>query len=203
MFATLPMDVQQELHALAEQFGSPLVRLARLESREIFDPLSSRDRYGEVCMVIRRPEGTLLTAKKTFYPFNGYRLLTGGIHPGEPVLEALLREVHEETGLEVIVSRFLAAVAYHQPGEEEDPLFYTFAFLLDEKGGTLGSLDPDEQLEYFREITPEELSARAEFLARLPDLYSPDLQTHWDAWGKFRAIIHRLVWEALRPALFL
>ncbi len=198
MFSTLPVEVQSELVALSEQFGQPLVRFAQIEEGDLFDPLGSRDRYGEVCMVIRRPSGSLIAAKKTFYPTDGYRLLTGGIHPGEPVLEALLREVHEETSLEVAVSRFLAAVAYHWPTSEQNPLFYTFAFLLDEISGTLGSLDPAEQLEYFREIMLADLPARADFLEHLPNTYSPDLQVDWPAWGNFRAIIHRLVWEALQ-----
>jgi 8-oxo-dGTP pyrophosphatase MutT (NUDIX family) len=199
MFDALPLEVQRELTSLAQRFGEPRVIFAPLDLSEgLFSPLSSRDRYGEVCMVIRRPAGTLLTAKKTFYPAEGHRLLTGGIHPGEPILEALLREVHEETGLTVEVRRFLVAVAYHQPGEEQEPLFYTFAFLLDEIGGTLGSLDPDEQVEYFREIAPADLAERASFLATLADVYSPDLQANWAVWGRFRAIIHRLVWETLQ-----
>jgi 8-oxo-dGTP pyrophosphatase MutT (NUDIX family) len=199
MFTALPSEVQRELASLAEQYGQPRVIFAPLDLSEgLFDPLSSRDRYGEVCMVIRRPAGTLLTAKKTFYPLDGHRLLTGGIHPGEPVLQALLREVHEETGLTVEVRRFLVAVAYHQAGEEQNPLFYTFAFLLDEISGTLGSLDPDEHLEYFREIAPADLPERAAFLDQLADVFSPDLQANWAVWGRFRAIIHRHIWDALQ-----
>ncbi len=198
MFDTLPVDVQSELAELAARFGQPLVRSVALDLSKLFDPLSSRDRYGEVCMVIRRPDGSLLAAKKTFYPTNGYRLLTGGIHPGEPVLDALLRETQEETGLEVVVSRFLAAVVYHLPDQPDQPLFYTFAFLLDEVGGTLECLDPLEQLEYFRAMLPEDLPERADFFARLPGGYSPDLDVDWREWGRFRAVIHRFVWEALR-----
>jgi ADP-ribose pyrophosphatase YjhB (NUDIX family) len=113
-------------------------------------------------------------------------------------LDALLREVREETGLEVAVSRFVAAVAYHLADQQASPLFYTFAFLLDETGGTLECLDPDERLEYFREITLDELPERAEFLDHLQSGYSPDLGVDWSEWGHFRAIIHRLVWEALQ-----
>lgn len=197
MFRALPLDVQNELAGLAERFGQPLVRSVELDIPELFDPLNNPDRYGEVCMVIRRPNGHLLTAKKTFYPTNCNRLLTGGIGPGEPVSEALLREVAEETSLEVVVKRFLVAVAYYLPGQQESPLFYTFAFLLDEVGGTLACLDPNEYLDYFREITPEDLPARAQFLASLPAIYSPELGDKWSDWGQFRAIIHRLVWEVL------
>ena len=117
MFPTLPVSVQEELASLAVFFNQPLVYHAELDISQPFDPFSATDRYGEVCMVIRRPNGRLVTAKKTFYPLNGYRLLTGGINYGEPVLDALLRETHEETSLEVILRRFLAAVVYHLPGQ--------------------------------------------------------------------------------------
>ena len=198
MFSPLPTDVQDDLSSLAERFGQPLVRFAQLEIARFFDPLSNTDRYGEVCMVIRRPHGHLITAKKTFYPTGAYRLLTGGIKPGEPVLDALLREVREETGLEVAVRRFLVAVAYHLPAQQDRPIFYTFAFLLDELGGTLECADENERLDYFREITPAELPERAEFFDAIARGYSADLGGDWAEWGHFRAVIHRLVWEALR-----
>lgn len=196
MFATLPGEVQEDLVDLATRFGQPLPYTARLESADLFDPFNAMDRYGEVCMVIRRPGGRLLTAKKTFYPVGAYRLLTGGINFGEKVLGAILREAHEETGLDVVVRRFLAAVAYHVPGKQR-PVFYTFAFLLDEAGGVLASQDPGEHLEYFREITPDELPERAEFFSRLTPGYSAYLRGNLADWGQFRAVIHRQVWEAL------
>ncbi len=197
MFTTLPTTVQTELLELAERFGQPLLHLAELDIPKLFDPLNNPDRYGEACMVVRRPNGQLLTAKKTFYPEGCFRLMTGGINHGERVLDGLLRETQEETGLEVTVQRFLAAVAYHLPGQPEQPLFYTFAFLLDEVGGVLGCLDEHERLEYFREIAPDELLERANFLAHLAHSYSPDLDEDWAHWGRFRAVIHRQVWQAL------
>jgi 8-oxo-dGTP pyrophosphatase MutT (NUDIX family) len=204
MFPTLSTDINSELHDLAERFGQPIVHRAELSSARLFDPLNNADRYGEVCMVVRRPGGRLLTAKKTFYPEGCSRLMTGGINHGEKVFDALLRETQEETGLEVAVRRFLVAASYHLANQSERPLFYTFAFLLDEVGGVLECQDEHEHLEYFREIEPEELPARAEFLAHLPHGYSADLgngHDDWSDWGEFRAVIHRQVWQALQDAL--
>ena len=141
MFPTLPQSVQDELEQLALRYGRPLVRDVDLDVRRMFDPLDRSDRFGEVCMVVRRPDGNLLTMKKTFYPQGAFRLLTGGINSGERVLDALLRETYEETGLEVSITRFLAAVAYQVRDKGAGPVFYTFAFLLDEVGGTLGVVD--------------------------------------------------------------
>src|SRR5690242_17286554 len=143
MIPYLPKETQLELELLAASFGQPLVRIVDLGISNYFDPLDRSDRYGEVCMVIRRPNGRLLTMKKTFYPVEAYRLLTGGINHGEHVLDALLRETHEETGLQVEVERFLVAAGYHTLDTSETPSFYTFAFLLNEVGGKLGALDKD------------------------------------------------------------
>ena len=92
MFPTLPQDVQNELEQLAQRYGQPLVHTADLEASNLFDPLNKTDRYGEVCMVIRRKNGLLLTMVKTIYPKGAYRLPTGGINYGEPIRDALLRE---------------------------------------------------------------------------------------------------------------
>jgi 8-oxo-dGTP pyrophosphatase MutT (NUDIX family) len=182
---------------LATRFGQP----RRLDSPipDYFDdPIRKPDRYGEVCMVVRRPNGKLLLSIKTFYPRGAYRLPTGGIHPGEPIFDALVRETHEETGLVTEVRRFLAHIAYH--GLEDPtgvPLFHTFAFLLDETGGTLGAIDTTEQIEDWREIGVGELPRVADFLDDLRTSGTLDIGGDWSAWGKFRAVVHREVHHAL------
>ncbi len=196
MFAALPQTVQDEIVELAERYGQPLTQLVNLHTNTYFDPLNKTDRYGEVCMVVRRPNGRLLTMIKTFYPKGAYRLLTGGIDHGESIFHALLRETQEETGLEVAVQRFLAAAAYRS-ADSETPIFYSFAFLLDEVGGTLGQVDEHERIEGFREIEPRELLDQARFLEQLSTDESPELRAKWSDWGRFRAIMHYMVGEAL------
>jgi 8-oxo-dGTP pyrophosphatase MutT (NUDIX family) len=200
MFSFLPSSIQDELQGLAQRYGQPLMKEADLQTSKRFDPLSKLDRYGEVCMVIRRKNGRLLTMLKAYYPAECYRLLTGGINHGEFVFDALLRETQEETGLQVAVKRFLAAIAYYEPHASEDrvPIFYTFAFLLDEIDGVLAPEDEEEEVQDFREVTPDELLTLADHLASLGDEYSPKLRGEWDDWGHFRAIAHRVVWEALQ-----
>jgi len=197
MFPSLPASVNDELNILAQRYGQPIVQTVNLGANTYFDPINKTDRFGEVCMVIRRKNCRLLTAIKTFYPRGAYRLLTGGINYGEPVLDALLRETHEETGLEVAVQRFLAAVAYQLNSNNEAPVFYTFAFLLDEVGGTFGVLDEDERVESFREIELPELPAMADFLAHIRHQQSEEIDGDLNDWGRFRAVIHRIVWESL------
>jgi len=197
MLSTLPQTIQDELNQLAHAYGQPLVRTADLGNSDLFDPLNRIDRYGEVCMVVRRPNGRLLTMTKTFYPRGVSRLPTGGINHGEPILAALLRETLEETGLQVELRRFLAAVAYHTGNVQTSPVFYTFAFLLDEVGGTLGTLDEAERVEAFYEVEPRSLPELATRLEQVEDIYSTEIDGRWRDWGYFRAVIHRVVWEAL------
>lgn len=196
IFSPLPQTVQDEIVQLSQRYGQPLERLITLPAKKLFDPLNKKDRYGEVCMVVRRKNGRLLTMIKTYYPKEAYRLLTGGIDHGERIFDALLRETAEETGLEVTVNRFLAAVAYRLTSREV-PHFYTFAFLLDEIGGTLGVIDDGEQVEDFREIELDELPVIADRLEHIRTNYSKRIDGTWRDWGHFRATIHTLVYEAM------
>lgn len=193
----LTAETRREIDALAARFGAPLVIDSPIPDH-FDDPIRKPDRYGEVCMVVRRPNGTLLLSIKTFYPRGAYRLPTGGIHRGEPIFDALVRETNEETGLQTDVRRFLARIAYHSADAPTGaPLFHTFAFLLDETGGTLGTLDKTEQIEDWREIEVAELPRVATFLDDLRTPGTLDIGGDWRAWGKFRAVVHRAVAEAL------
>jgi ADP-ribose pyrophosphatase YjhB (NUDIX family) len=192
----LSADQRDEIEALARRFGEPRRVDATLRG-DFFDPIHRRDRVGEVCMVIRRPNGKLLLAIKTFYPRGAHRLPTGGIGIGESILDALRRETSEETGLETTVRRFLASIAYRSGPGAAEPVFRTFAFLLDETGGTLGARDESERIEEFVEIDPRELRAVADRLERVTSEPSKEIGGDWADWGRFRAVVHRVVWEVL------
>ena len=115
-----------------------------------------------------------------------------------PLLDALRRETEEETGLGTKVRSFLAQIAY-RPRSSPDgpPIFHTFAFLLDEVGGTLAARDEEEQIEDYLEVPPSELRAVADRLERLTSASSDRIGGDWADWGKFRAVVHRVVADAL------
>ena len=194
MAAPLSLAQQQQLEGLSLQYGK-----THYVEAEIFpgfdDPVRKPDRVGEVCMVIRRPNGKLLLSIKTIYPRGAHRLPTGGVGIGEPIIAALFREVSEETGLTCRLRRFLSLISYRVAGETA-PVFHTFAFLLDEVSGTLGVQDPDELIEEYIEIEPSELPRVAERLEALPD-GDRGIVGSWRDWGKFRAVVHRAVHEAM------
>ncbi len=219
MFPSLPAHVQEELASLAERLGRPIARTLDLPIGHYWSPrfgslgaspaalrvaLAKPARTAEVWLVVRRPNGRLLVSTKPFYPLGVFRLMTGGVEPGETVHAALLRETLEETGLQTEVRRFLAAFAYRSAttlaAGIDEPIFYTYAFLLDEH----------ERISGYREIELPELPAIADSLDALANV-SPDVlasqegadpwlapQEWWD-WGRFRAPAHRAVHEALTP----
>ena len=195
----LSAAIRREIAELARRYGEPRAIDALIHDG-FDDPIRRRDRYGEVLMAVRRPNGKVLVAIKTFYPRGAYRLPTGGIHHGESIYDALMRETREETGLDTYVRRFLTTIAYRgRTSADPTPIFHTFAFLLDELGGTLGALDTDEQIQDWREMTPGELRAQAAMLDSLTTEGTKSIGGSWADWGRFRAIAHRGVADALEP----
>ena len=97
-----------------------------------------------------------------------------------------------------MVRRFLATIAYRaRSSPSAPPLFHTFAFLLDELGGTLGAIDTEEQIEDWREMTPSDLRAQAVVLEGLTTQGKKSIGGSWADWGRFRAVAHRAVADSL------
>ncbi len=191
-----PRMFTQEIEGLASEFGP--TRLVNVTLEEDLGALvGSPGRIAEVCMVVRRPSGTFLVIRKPAYPPDVFRLPTGGLHRGEGILEALKREVAEETGLTIAIRRFLAAIRYTAGSVTKDnSAFHTFAFLVDEIDGKLGSCDEEEELE-FKEVDLRGIRQTAEDLERVTLLSKAQSQIQWPAWGRFRAIAHHAVSETL------
>ncbi len=194
------VDFSAEVASLAARYGDPLRVETEIYDR-FLDPVHNPDRVGEVCMVVRRKSGDFLLSIKDFYPRGAHRLPTGGIHAGERILDALVRETKEETGLDTVIQRFLATIAYRsRSGPHLPPVFHTFAFLLDEVGGRLGALDAKERIEEYLEVPPADLLRVAERLDHIASASAPEIDGDWADWGRFRAVVHRSVHEALlRP----
>lgn len=152
-------------------------------------------RIGEVCMILRRPDGHVWCAAKEYYPGHIARLLTGGIHDGEAVIDALHREIAEETGLVAQRVQPLLHVVYRGVRP-----FQTYAFVCDVADTPPQSHDPAERIHHFEALTPTMLRTRAAQLTRLPALHSDDIGGTWQAWGSFRAICHAYVGALLDDA---
>lgn len=153
----------------------------------------AKGRRGEVILALRRPGGRVLLHTKSFYPPGTYRLISGGVKPGEALTEAVRREGHEELGLAVRIERFLGVITYtFRQGDETIP-FTSYVFLVASDDDISPQVtDPDEPITGYREVPWSELPAVADALEAVP----PD----WGDWGRFRAIGHRFVSRMIDPA---
>ncbi len=163
------------LEEAAAKYGNPSELTCTLESLA-FPPVSERA-HGEVCMAIRRTNGCFLLQTKETYPNQVMRLPSGGIKKGEPLEEALLREIWEETNLDVEVRAFAARISYTDEANVAD--FRTNLFVADEVGGEFRNNDPAERISRWIEVAPGDLLHYAACLQ--------DVIPSWRHWGRFRA----------------
>ena len=89
---------------------------------------------------------------------DAWNLPGGGLEPGELPDECVVREVREETGLDVVVERLVGV--YGKPGRNE----LVFAFQCRITGGVLQSTDESDASAYFNveQMPPNTLLRHAE-----------------------------------------
>lgn len=193
------LQTDPEIASLSARYGEPCRLHVALSVGTLFSAVNVRpERTAEVVFAIVRPSGRLLVHTKAFYPPGAFRLPSGSIQAGEPVEAALRREVAEETSLQVEVVRFLAVVSYDlKLPQDAVRQFTSYVFLLREVGGSLTAADENERVAGFREILPSELPALAQKLESLASSPKREIRS-WGDWGRFRAVAHRVVWDALR-----
>lgn len=136
---------------------------------------------GGVRVVIPDDEGKILMVKQHHDGKDIWMVPGGGIEAGENSAEAAVREVLEETGLEVRVNRLLWHV--EEVSEKRGQRFVNF-FLAEKIGGKLGlGSDPefDENHQVMREV---QFLSKREILA-LENVYPEYVKTE--------------LWEALEP----
>jgi 8-oxo-dGTP diphosphatase len=88
--------------------------------------------------VIPFPSGKILLIKRRTVPFKGYWALPGGrVDAGETVEQTIVREVKEETGLDVAITCKIGE--YHEQGvqDEVEYDYYPACFLVKVVGGEI------------------------------------------------------------------
>lgn len=198
-----------EWSSLRRRWPAAIRKHSRLDVNDPFltgnhQTLLRDGRRAEICYVAyeRSPRNGVLLHVKTIYPAQAYRLPTGGVAPGERVWDTLLREIPEETGLTVgdapdtvQVRALLGVLSYEfvHTTLARSLDFATYHFLVElPAGARIQPQDPSERIGGWRWCPSRELSAAADTLAGL-GAQVPE----WGDWGRFRALSHRFVAEAL------
>ena len=186
---------EAEVSQLLADYGPGRRRRVRLEvsamSFEGWLGKMSRhpNRRGEVALAIQRPDGRILLHRKRFYPDGVFRIPTGGVLPNEAVLAGVMREAYEETGLSIVVKRFLGTVEYQFRCGLGRLSFVSYVFVVQADERPPVVQDSEEAIVGFRYVPPSELRSVAAQLRALPE--------PWSDWGRFRAPPHEVVAEAL------
>ncbi len=186
-----PMISEEEVGELAQRFGAPVRRVFNLQADEYIRSYRWRadsDRRAEVVFAIQDPAGRIWVHAKAHYPGHIFRLPSGGIEWQENVYEALLREVAEETGLAVVVKRFVGLIEYrfHHSGSTVKFASYVFHLLC---GSQAPCLPDDGEISQFRPILPFQLlQLSADMRNMVGDRRG---------WGEWRALAHDLVYDVL------
>jgi 8-oxo-dGTP pyrophosphatase MutT (NUDIX family) len=149
-----------------------------------------KPRRAEVVMVIPNLAGQFWVHTKNFYPKGVYRLLTGGLEPGEAPWEALRREAREETGFDVGLDRCLAVITHTFANAAKKLPFASYVFLTTPADGIPQPIDAGENIADFQAVPAERLAEIGRQLRLLEGRFAD--------WGIFRAIAHELSGQMLR-----
>lgn len=149
-----------------------------------------RDRRGEVVFCVIRADGGIITITCSEYPKGIFRIPTGGIGHDEDIVDAVYREVKEELGLDVEIDQFAGVVRIRFEHEDEHVMFYSYMFILSEKGGRLLQDASDDEISEVRVVNTDELAA---IVAKLNGI-----RGKWSDWGRFRHVTSNAVLDALK-----
>ena len=187
----LPMLDEQEVNTLVARYGSPIRRSYFLEADDYVRTYrwsKEPDRRAEVVFAILRPDNTVWLHTKAHYPAHIFRLLSGGIGLDEAVVDALWREVAEETGLLCTAEGFLGLLTYQFHYEGEFAYFASYIFAL-RTDFSEPVCDRDDEVSGFRAVLPSQLLDVSNELR--------NMMGNRHCWGQWRALAVDLVYEQL------
>jgi len=96
--------------------------------------------------IIPYPQEKILLIKRNTKPFVGYWALPGGrMDPGETIEQTIVREVKEETGLDVAVVRVIGEYVEKGIKDDIEYEYYPTCFVVRSIGGELKKQDSEIQ----------------------------------------------------------
>jgi 8-oxo-dGTP diphosphatase len=96
--------------------------------------------------IIPYPGNRILLIKRNTVPFKGYWALPGGrMDPGETVEQTIVREVKEETGLEVAILRIVGEYVEKGVKDDVEYEYYPTCFVVKAVGGEVKKQESEIQ----------------------------------------------------------
>jgi ADP-ribose pyrophosphatase YjhB (NUDIX family) len=144
-----PSDISDsEVEALANRYGRP--KKLKFEA-DFLEPecdlirgSTSKGRNHDITCFIRSDGGYVVIQKPAYSGTGIFRAPSGGAHPGETIEEGANREMHEETGLEVRLLRFVLDLSLKVHCGNETIPWRSLVFLADKAGGEMKPIDSHE-----------------------------------------------------------
>lgn len=188
----LPMIVNDEVAEISARFGTPVQRQFCIQADDYIYAYrfnQNADRRAEVVFAIEDAGGQFWVHTKLHYPQHIFRLPTGGVHCNELVIDGLLREVKEETGIPVEIVRFLGIIEYQFTYGNAVAPFASYVFHLRSQCVACPAPPQGEPISEFRAVSTLQLQQLAGELRGLVGKRR--------AWGQWRALAHDFVYETL------
>lgn len=137
----------QQLQAFEARYGAP--RMLRVQVPVGADELAmvraSRKNGRRHDFTVFALEGNqVVVIHKPFHPPGVYRAPSGGVKPGEGIVEGTLREMHEETGLLVALDKYLLRIEARFVAGEESEEWVSHVITAHMVGGRLSPIDTHE-----------------------------------------------------------
>lgn len=142
---------EEEEKLLEERLGKPVVysweyEIAKWEY-EVVDGSMYDGRAHDVTFFIRKGDdpSKVVVVRKPFFPPGAFRAPSGAATSSESLEQGALREAHEETGLDIELTRYVARIeARFTSGDRKPIQWTTHIFEAREIGGTLEPIDTEE-----------------------------------------------------------
>jgi len=164
----------------------------KIENEQYFNYFKNaikRDRRGEVVFCVIKDK-KIITIKSEEYPEGVFRIPTGGIDYNEDIVQALVREVKEELGIDVKIISFKGVIKWNMYHKKQQVKFYSYLFILEYINGNLLIDALENEVSEVKLCTIKELNYVSQYLLTLVSF--------WSDWGNFRHETTNFVYLSLK-----